>query len=111
MSEFCHTPVWEELENAVSCDSLPLGLIIYFDKFGILRSKNAATGQRVQGCILSLTCTGGLYFTLTNFDASMRADPRNLFLLSLAPKDIPFDSIASVLAAELVQLSKGNGSC
>jgi hypothetical protein len=45
MSEFTHTPAFGHLVASVPVTQLPVGLIFYYDKFGLLRlQKNAGTG-------------------------------------------------------------------
>jgi len=102
MTEFVDTPMWKEACKRVKADGLPIGIVLYYDKFGVFRSRSGSVG--------------GLYFSLVNFDAKWRASDENIFCLGLVPHDGLFLQVASLFIDELNNLQDGvevyhNGLC
>lgn len=93
MAELVDTPMFKKLARATSENQLPVGIILYYDKFGVFRSKTGSIG--------------GLYFTLANFDCKWRGDDDNLFCLGLVPRDGLFEEIISLVVKELHQMDNG----
>jgi len=93
MKEFVDTPMWKEACKRATVDGLPIGIVLYYDKFGVFRSRTGSVG--------------GLYFSLVNFDAKWRANDENIFCLGLVPHDGLFLQVASLVVKELNSLQNG----
>lgn len=92
MSEFPDTPMWRDMYKSTDKNKLPVGIIIYYDKFGVYRSKNGSLG--------------GLYFFLVNFDSGWRYNEENIFCLGLIPKEGNFHTAISMVIQELNELER-----
>jgi len=93
MKEFTDTPMWKEACRNAKHEQLPVGIVLYYDKFGVFRSRNGSVG--------------GLYFSLVNFDGNWRSHDENIFCLGLVPNDGLFLQVVALLIKELNELNKG----
>lgn len=93
VSEFYHTQGFKQLVDRAPEDTLPVIIILYYDTFATFQKKGGSTG--------------GLYFTLMNFNRTHISKVRSMFCLGCIDTKENIMDVYNEVVNELIQLQSG----